>query len=92
MLLELEGIEACASAATTIAAIKKMKAAGELRRDDVLFVNITGGVRPETITPREYTTLSKREFLADPGPRPPARPETGAPLTPARVRPAGRVH
>jgi hypothetical protein len=92
MLLELEGIEACASAATTIAAIKKMKAAGELRRDDVLFVNITGGVRPNTITPREYTTLSKHEFLSDSGPRPAARPEAGIAARPTRVRPAGRVH
>jgi threonine synthase len=92
MLLELEGIEACASAATTIAAIKKMKAAGELRRDDVLFVNVTGGVRPDTITPREFTTLSKHEFLSDAGSRPPARPEAAVPLTPARPRAAGRVH
>ena len=92
MLFELEGIEACASAATTIAAIKKMKAAGELRRDDVLFVNITGGVRPETITPREYTTLSKREFLSDPGPRSQVRPEPGAPVSPPHARTAGRVH
>lgn len=92
MLLELENIEACASAATTIAAIKKMKAAGELRRDDVLFVNVTGGVRPETITPREYTTLSKREFLPDAAPRPPVRPEPVLPARPQGGRPAGRVH
>jgi threonine synthase len=63
MLRELEGIEACASSATTLAAIKKMAAASELRRDDVIFVNVTGGMRPETVTPREYVTLWKSQLL-----------------------------
>jgi threonine synthase len=63
MLLEMEGIEACEAAATTVAAIKKMAAAGELRRDDVLLANITGGIRTETLTPREYVTTTKAEML-----------------------------
>jgi threonine synthase len=63
MLRELEGIEACASSATTLAAIKKMAGLSELRRDDVIFVNVTGGVRPQTVTPRQYVTLSKGDLL-----------------------------
>jgi threonine synthase len=64
MLLELEGIEACEAAATTVAAIKKMAAAGELRRDDVLFANITGGIRSGGLTPHEYVTTTKAEMMA----------------------------
>jgi threonine synthase len=63
-LFELEGIEACESAATTIAAMKKMAAAGELRREDVLFVNVTGAHRSEEVTPSEYVTLSQAEVGA----------------------------
>lgn len=64
MILELEGIEACESAATTVAAIKKMAAAYELRRDDVIFVNVTGSHRTEEITPRDYVTLTQAEVAA----------------------------
>jgi threonine synthase len=61
MLFELEGIDACESASTTIAAIKKMSAAGELRRDEVVFVNVTGAHRSEEVTPHEYLTMTKAE-------------------------------
>jgi threonine synthase len=64
MVFELEGIEACESAATTVAAMKKMAAAGELRRDDVVFVNITGAHRSEEVTPSEYVTLTQAEVVA----------------------------
>jgi threonine synthase len=64
MLFELEGIEACESAATTIAAVKKMAAAGELRPDEVVFVNITGALRTEEVTPHAYTTLTKADAAA----------------------------
>jgi threonine synthase len=77
MLLEMEGIEACEAAATTIAAIKKMAAAGELRRDDVLFANITGGIRTGSVTPREYVTTTKAEMLAQGRPAAAARPQPG---------------
>jgi threonine synthase len=63
MLLELEGIDACASSATTIAAVRRMAVGAELRRDDVIFVNITGGMRTEEVTPREYVTLWKSQLL-----------------------------
>jgi threonine synthase len=63
MLWEVQGIDACEAAATTIAAIKKMAAKGELRWDEVVFANITGALRPETITPREYVTLTKADLL-----------------------------
>ena len=64
MVFELEGIEPCESAATTIAAMKKMAAAHELRRDDVVFVNITGAHRTEEITPAHYVTLTQAEVSA----------------------------
>jgi len=64
MIFELEGIEACESAATTVAAIKKMAAAHELRRDDVIFVNVTGAHRTEEVTPRDYVTLAQAEVAA----------------------------
>lgn len=63
MILELEGIEACESAATTVAAAKKMAAAGELRRDEVVFINITGAHRSEEVTPSEYVTLTQDEVV-----------------------------
>jgi threonine synthase len=63
MIRELEGIEACFSSATTIAAARRMAAAGEMRRDDVVFVNLTGGNRDRAITPREYVTMEKAELL-----------------------------
>jgi threonine synthase len=63
MLAELEGIEACEAASTTIAAVRKMAAAGELRRDEPIFVNLTGAHREHGITPREYVTLSKADLL-----------------------------
>jgi len=63
MILELEGIEACESAATTVAAARKMAAANELRRDDVVFINITGAHREEQVTPREYVTLTRDEVV-----------------------------
>lgn len=65
MILELEGIDVCPSSATTIAAIKQMARDGDLRRDDVVFVNLTGGVRSVEVTPQEYTTLTKAEMLAE---------------------------
>ena len=64
MILELEGIEACPSSATTVAAVRKMVAHAELRGDDVIFVNLTGGIRTEEITPREYVTLRKADLLS----------------------------
>jgi threonine synthase len=63
MLFELEGIEACPSAATTIAAARKLHAQGVIDTDEVIFANITGGVRVDAVTPREYVTLSKRDLL-----------------------------
>ena len=65
MVLELEGIDGCPASATTVAAIKKMVAAGELRRDDVIFANFTGGLRTTEVTPQQYETLSKKELLQD---------------------------
>jgi threonine synthase len=73
MILELEGIDACPSSATTIAAVRKLAAASELHRDDVIFVNLTGGMREETVTPCEYVTLRKADLLAR-GSRPAATP------------------
>lgn len=63
MLFEFEGIAACPSAATTIAVARKLRAQGVIDDDEVIFANITGGLRPETVTPREYVTLSKRDFV-----------------------------
>src|SRR4029077_972516 len=40
MIRELEGIEACPSSATTVAAVRKMALQAELRRDEVVFVNL----------------------------------------------------
>jgi threonine synthase len=65
MLRELEGIDSCPSAATTIAAIKLMAASGELRRDEVVLANITGAERPTAVTPREFTVLTKADLLRD---------------------------
>jgi threonine synthase len=63
MLLEIEGLDVCEAAATTVAAIKKMATTREIRPDDVIFANLTGALRAETITPREYVTLSKADLL-----------------------------
>ncbi|HEX9900777.1 MAG TPA: pyridoxal-phosphate dependent enzyme [Candidatus Methylomirabilis sp.] len=63
MLLELEGIEACPSSATTVAAAKTLSQRGVVGRDEVVFVNLTGGQRSSEVTPREYTTFTKRELL-----------------------------
>lgn len=64
MLHELEGIVACPSASTTVAAVRKLHAQGVVDDHDVIFVNVTGGLRTETVTPREYVTLSKHDLLS----------------------------
>jgi threonine synthase len=75
MLQEVEGIEACEAAYTTIAAVRKMAAAGELWSDEPVFVNLTGAHRAETITPREFVTVSKADFLPSAaGKRRPSQP------------------
>jgi threonine synthase len=79
MVADLAGIECCESAATTIAAIKKMAAANELHPDDVVFANLTGAHREETITPREYVTLTKAELLGV------ARPQVAVPTASVRA-------
>lgn len=66
MLWELEGIHACEAASTTIAAVRKMSVAGQLRRDETIFVNLTGALRAETLTPHEYVTVTKADFLGAP--------------------------
>jgi len=74
MVLDDEGISICPSSATTVAAIKKMVVRGELGRDEVVFANLTGGMREETITPREYVTLRKADLLKPGRKRPAAAP------------------
>jgi threonine synthase len=74
MVLDHEGISICPSSATTVAAIRKMVALGEVGRDEVVFANLTGGVREETITPREYVTLRKADLLQSARKRPAAAP------------------
>jgi threonine synthase len=66
MIRELEGIDACLSSATTIAAARRMAKAGEMRREDVVFVNVTGGNRTTEVTPREFVTMEKAELLDEP--------------------------
>ncbi len=85
LVLELEGIEACESAATTVAALKKMAKAGTVRRDDVVFVNLTGAHRSETLTPREYVTVSKSDFLET------AKPKSKRPRVPVPAQVSPRV-
>jgi threonine synthase len=63
MLSDLEGNEACEAASTTVAAVRKMATAGELRRDEPIFLNLTGALRTEAITPHEYVTVTKADFL-----------------------------
>ncbi len=65
MVHELEGIEICPASATTVAAIKLMAEAGELRRDEVVLANLTGRERTTEVTPREYTVVTKAELLRD---------------------------
>jgi threonine synthase len=64
MIYEQEGIVVCPSSAATVAALRRLRASGEVRRDDVVFVNLTGGVRAGDITPREYVTMTKAELLS----------------------------
>ncbi len=64
MLHEFEGIAGCPSAATTIAVVRKLHAQGLIGDDEVVLANVTGGIRRETVTPREYVTLSKHELLS----------------------------
>lgn len=66
MLFEFEGVMACPAAATTLAALRKLHAQGVVGEDDVVFANITGGLRPDTLTPHEYVTLSKHDLLHRP--------------------------
>jgi threonine synthase len=40
--LELEGVTCCTDAATTVAALRKLAAAGTVRRTDVVLLNLTG--------------------------------------------------
>jgi threonine synthase len=63
MLHEFEGIEACPSAATTIAAVRRLHAQGVIGDDEVIFANLTGGVRMDTVTPAEFVTVSKHDLL-----------------------------
>lgn len=63
LLRECEGIEACPSAATTIAGVRLLEQHGELHPDDVVLANITGGLRSTEITPSQYVTLSKADLL-----------------------------
>jgi len=92
MLLELEGIEVCASSATTVAALRKMASRQQVRRDEVVFVNLTGADRVAEITPSKYATVTKAEILGEAA-RGPARaerpqPEPG-PSLPHPTRPDG---
>jgi threonine synthase len=74
MLSDLEGIEACEAASTTVAAVRKMAATGEIKRDEPLFVNLTGALRTDVITPHEYVTVSKADFLDSSAHRRPTLP------------------
>src|SRR5262249_35721029 len=69
MILELEGIEACPSSSTTIAAARRMRAASEMGHDDVVLANLTGGLRETEVTPKEYLTLTKAVLLEEAPPR-----------------------
>jgi threonine synthase len=74
MLSDLEGIECCEAASTTVAAVRKMAAAGELKGDEPIFVNLTGALRHGGITPHEYVTVSKADFLDKSARRQPSLP------------------
>jgi hypothetical protein len=41
-----------------------MAARAEVRPEEVVFVNLTGGIRTTEITPSSYVTLNKDELLA----------------------------
>lgn len=66
MIFEFEGIVACPAASTTIAVARKLSAQGVIDEDDVIFANLTGGLRDGLVTPREYVTLSKHDLLHQP--------------------------
>jgi threonine synthase len=85
MVGELEGIEICASSATTVAALRKMSAREQVRRDEVVLVNLTGADRVGDITPSKFVTVTKAEILgtAARGPARAARPDLHSEIVPS---------
>jgi len=59
-IFEYEGIPACNSSATTIAALKKMIAARTVQRGERILAMITGSDRPRTVYPRRYNKVVRR--------------------------------
>jgi threonine synthase len=57
---EYEGIPACNSSATTVAALKNMINAGAVRRSDRVLVMITGSDREGSLYPTRYTKVVRR--------------------------------
>ncbi|HEY0191543.1 MAG TPA: pyridoxal-phosphate dependent enzyme [Kofleriaceae bacterium] len=60
-IFEYEGIPACNSSATTVAALKKMLVAGTVQRDERILAMITGSDRARTVYPRRYNKLVRRD-------------------------------
>jgi threonine synthase len=59
-IFEYEGIPACNSSATTIAALKQMIEARTVQRDERILAMITGSDRPRTVYPRRYNKVVRR--------------------------------
>ncbi len=51
MIRELEGVDACFSASTAFAGLRKLVREGHFPKDDLVLVNLTGGDRPDPTTP-----------------------------------------
>ena len=76
MIWELEGIPACANSACTIAALKKMLAAGSIDKEEVVLINITGRERDDThlsLSPADVTVWPEDRWR-----RSSAQPESDA--------------
>lgn len=59
-IFECEGVPACNSSATTIAALKNMIQAGAVKRDERVLVMITGSDRPRNVYPTRYTKIVRK--------------------------------
>jgi threonine synthase len=68
-ILEYEGIAACESSATTIAALKKLIEAGGVERNERILAMITGSERPQAVYPKRYNKVVRQngswEFVGE---------------------------
>ncbi len=56
-MLREENLACCPASGVALAGLVKMRQAGEIDADEVVMVNLTGGIRPKTVYPRQFIPL-----------------------------------